>query len=516
MTPDRGLRQAAFLVALVPFVALSWRFNFVCDDAFITFRYSKNFAEGHGLVYHVGTEAPVEGYSEFLWALLVGVGMKLGAAPEVLSRILSVASGVLLLWLTTGVLAQTVARRRSATLLASLLLGCLPPLAVWSTGGMATMPAAMLAMLLFVATDSERTGRARWLAPALAASSLALTRADGALLVALILAPAILGKERAKRRTGLLAATISAGAFGLHVLWRHATYGDWLPNTARAKLGFSAQAAGRGFDYVVSAFLSMPGLLLVFAGAAVAALWARRHSGGRSSSAAVVAFGVTAYSIAAGGDFMCFARFLVPALPFAVLGFGAYLGALEARRGAAAPLVIGGLGALGVGLAALDVHPVPQSVRAQFHFRHNQTLSGVKLSHSEVEQWRNMVARADEWEVIGRALAQHAAPGSSVVYGAVGAIGYFSGLDVFDRNGLVTREVAMRPAHEQLRSPGHDKVVPPQFFAKDRPTFLNVGLVAAEQAAAFGQRVQGFQVLGPTTREGQVLWVQRGPWSMPR
>ena len=64
---SRGLLYLALAVALVPFAFLVHRFDFVCDDAFITFRYSRT-SEGLGLVYNPpALEAPVEGYSEFLW-----------------------------------------------------------------------------------------------------------------------------------------------------------------------------------------------------------------------------------------------------------------------------------------------------------------------------------------------------------------------------------------------------------------------------------------------------------------
>ena len=112
---------------------------------------------------------------------------------------------------------------------------------------------------------------------------------------------------------------------------------------------------------------------------------------------------------------------------------------------------------------------------------------------------------------MGRALREHAAPGDSIVYGAVGAIGYFSRLRVFDRNGLVTREVALRPAPDELRSPGHDKNVPPEFFLREghRPTWLGVALAPAEAAAAAAAR--GYVVIGPTERPGEVLLGVPGP-----
>src|SRR5438046_1501989 len=50
------------------------------DDAFITYRYAENLARGLGLVYNPGER--VEGYSNFLWTLMMAVVVKLGGRPE--------------------------------------------------------------------------------------------------------------------------------------------------------------------------------------------------------------------------------------------------------------------------------------------------------------------------------------------------------------------------------------------------------------------------------------------------
>ncbi len=512
----RGLLWFALALALVPFGLLVHRFDFLCDDAFITFRYSRNLAEGLGLVYNPPQlEAPVEGYSEFLWAGLMALGMKLGVGPEILSRVLSVLAGLLMVSALVRAIARRYADAPAAVLASALLLGTAPPLAVWSTGGMATMPTAALAVALFLVAHGAPAGnwRRRALLLGLITAGLTLMRADAALLVALILTPPIIAglvrRDERQWRPALAAAGSGALVFFGHMAWRYSVYGDWVPNTARVKLGLTGAAAERGLDYVVSAWLSMPGLGLLTVGALAGAWCSRRRLGAaEASGVAAMVIGGTAYAISSGGDFMCFARFLVPVIPFAVLGTAGALACLE-RRSRAVTLLAGvGAAALSVS-AAFDVHAVPETARLAFHFRHNQTLMGVRPSASEVEQWRNMSDRAGYWAEVGRALAQHAPPGSSLVYGAVGAIGYHSNLFIHDRNGLVTREVALRPPHKVLRSPGHDKAVPPEFFLRHDPTFLDAGLCAA---AAFpppqkaGTRVEA---LGPGERPGSVLWVQR-------
>ncbi len=502
-----GLFMGALVVAFAPFAWLVHRFNFVTDDAYITFRYSRNFHAGEGLVYNPGVDPPVEGYSEFLWAVLMRLGFDFGVAPETLSRVLSIGFGVLMVVLVVGLAARRFARTPVALIGTAALLGAAPPLGVWATGGMATMPAASLGVLLFWVLYGRKDGTpSHPLVVGLVASLLALMRADAAIVVALILGPAIVhglfAKKRVLMRTALVGAAISAAVFGIHVAWRYSFYGDWLPNTARVKVGFSSAATGRGFDYVVSSFLSMPGLGIAFAGGLLGLFVARARLGvGAALSAATLVLGVTVYSVTAGGDFMAYSRFLVPAIPFAALGLGALLSSVEARTRVGAGL-LAGVAVVTTFLAAVDVHVVPESTRLRFHFRHNQQRAGVTPSASEHQQWTNMKARAHEWSVTGRALGVHAPPNASVVFAAVGAVGYFSGLFVYDQNGLVTREVALREPHKDLRSPGHDKFVQPEYFSRYKPTYLQVGIWPER---SFPPRPGAVRV-GPTELDGVVLW----------
>lgn len=503
------------LLAVAVYALLAWRLDFLCDDAYITFRYAQNWADGYGLVYHPGIEEPVEGYSEFLWALLLGVGAKLGIGMEALSRLLSFGAGAGLVGLSASLLVRRFGGSWIAALVGALFVATASPVSAWATGGMATMLAAALALWLFARLHEPLDGtewRSRALALGGIGAALALVRADGALLVALVLGPGIvLGAARGDRalwRAALAGAVLAAAAFLAHLAWRWSFYGDWVPNTARVKVGMTAASMSRGLDYVISCLLAMPGLIVAGLAAPVG-LWLARGRVGEAAAmgAFIVPLGVVAYAITSGGDFMCFGRFLLPAVPFVGLGLGAFLGRLPAPAAS-----ILGLLAIGGGVAAtFDVHPVPVSIRREFDVRHNQRLAGVAEARSEFAQWRNMSARAEEWGRLGRALRAHAPADASLVYGAVGAVGYFSGLFIHDTNGLVTREVALREAGPQLRSPGHDKMVPPTFFLKDEPDYLTAGVVQGAGLAALRQRLGPVVVLGPTEAPGELVWVLPRP-----
>ena len=82
----RRLDAALLLAVLAGFVLIARRFDFLQDDAYITFRYIKNFITGNGLVFNIGER--VEGYTTFLWTILLALPMTLGLDVLSLSRTL--------------------------------------------------------------------------------------------------------------------------------------------------------------------------------------------------------------------------------------------------------------------------------------------------------------------------------------------------------------------------------------------------------------------------------------------
>ena len=80
------------LALLVIFVAHSLFLDFTQDDAFISFRYVKNFVNGEGLVFNPGER--VEGYTNFFWILLLSIFVKLGFDVIVISKVLGILSGI--------------------------------------------------------------------------------------------------------------------------------------------------------------------------------------------------------------------------------------------------------------------------------------------------------------------------------------------------------------------------------------------------------------------------------------
>lgn len=477
---ERRRLLLAILLALVPYALLAWRFDFVSDDAYISFRYSRYLAAGEGLVFNLG-RPPVEGYSNFLWTVYLALFERAGLDITLGARWTSALCGALLIACVTTVATRRLGLGFRGALATGLFLGVLPPMGLWATSGLETMPTALLVFGTYALLLAD-PARPRGTAAALCALGAVLMRADGLGFVGLVLCAGFLLWQREGRPKRLLRALGTVGALALAgfvalTLWRYFYYGEWVPNTAKVKAGFSPWRLERGLYYAATFFLVLPALALVLL------LALRRWPAGTARlwlPAGVLISGNLAYAIWIGGDFMPFGRFLLPLLPFSALLFaGVWSRSGGGRRALAAPL-LATLCVLQFALAAFDVNPVPQSVRARPHFRADRAWQ------SEVERWRDMNRNVAAWELWGRALALHTRPGESIVLGGIGAVGYYSELVILDLYGLVTPEVLIHARPRELASPGHDLRVESSVFLPMRPTYAGA-LVALERPLEPGE-----------------------------
>jgi len=478
--PPRSARAIVAFLLLAPVLGwLVWRSWWLCDDAFISFRYAEHLAGGIGLRYNP-TDPPIEGYSNFLWVVWLAGLRLLGAAIPTAATWSSAACAFVLLWL----LLRHLARERPAPLwrlvLAPLVLVTLPPFHTWATSGLATMPAACALFAVWELLLGER-GRCRWRAAAAVGALGVLLRADAVLFLGAVHAGALVAGRLAKdeellrgvRRSGFTVVW----AFGVQSLFRFLYHGDWIPNTARVKTGMSAMSLERGLKYDAEFLLSyaaVPAVLLL-----ALVLPGRGGRAQRWTAGSMVA-ATFAYGVYIGGDFMAMGRMLVVALPFAAVLLAGSLERLAQLR----PKALGaGLAAtFGAACVACSLaagqgrYVTPESWRERVHFRWNYPEYVTDHTH-----WLGMVQRAQDWADLGRALKANTKPGESLVIGTIGAVGYYSGLHIHDTFGLTNRAGEAAEVRRKRRSPGHDRHVPMAYFLAQDPTYVGAELVPPDQ-----------------------------------
>ncbi len=232
---------------------MGWReFWFLCDDAFIEYRYVSNAHRGWGYVWNPPPWRPVEGYTSFLWIVILDLVWRLGSPPPeaapLLSLGLSYVSVGLVAWMAWRVpLAGPLAKHR-VTVLAAVLGSTLSnrTFLAWTSGGLETalVTALLLGWVAVAALSADRPGRGRLLALSTLAAALSLTRPDGLLYVA---ATAFLVAWRARSEPRSLLAALPLLAPVVHVAWRLSFYGYPLPNTYYAKHVGPWPLAGIGY-----------------------------------------------------------------------------------------------------------------------------------------------------------------------------------------------------------------------------------------------------------------------------
>ena len=160
---------------IVVALGVAWFNRFVQDDAFISFRYAQNLAEGHGLVYNIGER--IEGYTNFLWTACMSVAFVLGIDVVAWSYLVSLLAFAVTLSVSSK-LAHALWNDERASLIVIVLLATNYSFSCYATGGLETQFGIAWLMLSVWLLHTER------LVPAALCSACAiLTRMDAVLLL---------------------------------------------------------------------------------------------------------------------------------------------------------------------------------------------------------------------------------------------------------------------------------------------------------------------------------------------
>lgn len=219
----------------------------VADDAFITYRYGRNLAEGFGLRFNPSDPEPTWGASSLLHTFLAAAAHKLGVHPLTATRALSLAAfGVLAFafaWTAARITRIGLASALLAGIVVCALWGLIPESATHLASGMDALVFTLVHGLaacwaaLALARPSRWTTLAGWFVLTL----LSLARPEGgALAVAYLAAVAVAGRlargGASPLREHAPLALALALTLTLSLLWRWSYFGQLQPNAYYVKV----------------------------------------------------------------------------------------------------------------------------------------------------------------------------------------------------------------------------------------------------------------------------------------
>jgi arabinofuranosyltransferase len=323
--------------------------HWLADDGYISFRYARNLVRGDGLVFNAGER--VEGYTNFLWTLLVAGAMAMGGEPALTTSIIT----LVLAFVIVGLTALLARRLFSRVGFAGpwiwggvVLLALSSPFLLYTARGSGMETALFTALIL--ATLLALVART-WAVAGLLTALTVMTRPDGIILAGCGTLYALLAGGQGKGArgegtedrgqwderwlttrhlsfvTGRRYMGVLVALYFPYFLWRWSYYGYLLPNTFYVKVGSTWSQIERGLTYLVQ-FATRHLLLMTAAVGVLVVFWCWRRSGPKqarlpwreivlvSSFAALF----TLYIVVVGGDWMIGSRFFVPFIPlFALL-----------------------------------------------------------------------------------------------------------------------------------------------------------------------------------------------------
>lgn len=292
------LVKKTIMQSLVPFMFGIWtiwdvcQLSWLCDDAFISFRYAEFFAQGDGLVYNHGEY--VEGYTNLLWTVWLAIGIASGFAVETVAHVSSILACI------ACVFVWHLCTRENRVSLGFFFLVGMFHIRVFATSGLESQ---WFLLWISLAVLGLWRNIPKLLYTVVVLSM--LTRPEGGILWI----AGVVALPRRQEKYGL--AVIGMVTLLCLEIWRWSTYHAWLPNTFYAKAADANWQQGWLYIWL---FIKQYYLVAL---ALVASVWLCTDSSSNPEDKKLGLFS-TVFAVIyvlhvarAGGDFMM-ARFCLP------------------------------------------------------------------------------------------------------------------------------------------------------------------------------------------------------------
>jgi hypothetical protein len=327
------LASAVFSLAFIvraSFFIDGQRYFTLFDDAMVSMQYARTFAEGHGLVWIAG-DAPVEGYTNFLWTMWMAVVHLAGVSDRLASLFVSISGAVIVV--ATAIVSARLTRwlvaesDREGASIAAFAAGLCYPLLFWTLRGMEVGLLALLLALAVAEAQPAADGSIRTVRFSILLVLLTLVRPDG-VIPALVIAISAAAASSLRPRQRLIVCAVPIAVLAVHTAFRWLYYGSPLPNTYYLKMS-GVPVVVRFARGVLAVRGALWYLVVPFA---LAAFNRRVHRHAASALVITVPLILVAYTLYVGGDaweWMPYTnRYLTPALPLLFAGAAATIAAI--------------------------------------------------------------------------------------------------------------------------------------------------------------------------------------------
>lgn len=432
--------------------------HFLIDDSFIYLRYTRNISQGFGFVWNPG-EQPTEGFTSILYLLILVVFQKVNLPTIIVMPTISMLCSLFVLVMSWSLAGLLNPNHDTENFIAIVLIGLSPTFMFWNVSGMDIAFFSLLVIIsVLVYINYMHKKYPAWLVGFIFALT-SLARPEGIyLFIVTLLFDTFINHKRLISRDTLVILLVFSVIYVPIFVWNWKYFGYPLPNTYYAKTGdmstIKFQLLG-GIIYLSKSLaglivsLGIPLLLLLIEIRKVR--WMNITSSKEITYILILIITSWGGIVVSGGDHFAWGRFLMPTIPLATL------------------LVI-----------VVCLPSVLENNKIKNNLLKIIAITTIAISVVYWQPWKfifpefkktslpapnkNNLEYYPYWDSsfisMGKTLRAHIPENASIAVVPIGAIGYYSNMEVIDMVGIVDRVIAhepLDPNYAKTWRPGHDK-----------------------------------------------------------
>lgn len=435
---------AFIIVSLIYILRVSNQIELPRDDAYISFVYAKNWSAGIGPVYNPGEH--VEGYTNFLWVVILSIIGKLGFEIPFSAQMISIILGFSALFFSFQITRKILPTDYQSWIafIPSCLLAINPSFIYWTLYSLETNLVLTLLLICSINlinhlhNNSEKQNY-HFIVTGLFLFLLSIARFDSIIVVILLILGTLIADRFINHSLNIKWSVVLITHFLLYFLysvWRISYYGNLFPNTYYAKAGvIDLITIVRGFEYlkdgIVSSSFNNVWFLIMMIFISIFTLLENTML--RYLPIVAVSLGQLLYVLTIGGDNLGFFRFILPSILMIYVLFAVGIAKIQFKYSSKLKLVsFLIISSILITLASITIEQYPQKIYTRIEYDHTR-------------------------REIGNILNETTDKSTKIALIPAGIIKYYSNRYAIDMLGLNDYKIAHTDMNGYRGMPGHEK-----------------------------------------------------------